>query len=174
MEWQVQGCSRWYILASGLELLTDDMWKMTGDDIFMFTNCLPPYVRGALLSSSSLACVRTGKPSRSRMDGELDALCYGEDDWELEAAGGAWARMPEVLRRLYYAPCPMPDAGAASGGGGAGGAGQQGSIGASGDACRAVPHRQSGGGAYYGALQAPNKRRRVRRAGNLGTADRSV
>ncbi|GLC61147.1 hypothetical protein PLESTB_001723300 [Pleodorina starrii] len=109
---------------------------------------------------------RKGKPSRSRMDGEGDAWCCGENDWELEAAGGAWARMPEVLRRLYCAPCPAAAA-AADDGSGSSQQQQQQQQQQSGSmdprvGSREPPHRQSGGGAYYGALQAPiNKRRRV-------------
>ncbi|GIL78154.1 hypothetical protein Vretimale_7524 [Volvox reticuliferus] len=115
---------------------------------------------------------RKGKPSRSRMDGEGDGWCCGEDDWELEARGGAWARMPEVLRRLYYTPCPAVAVATADGGdtGNSGDAGsnvqrqqqqqgrqQQELV----EAGLALTYRQSGGGAYFGALQFFNKRRRA-------------
>ncbi|GLI63351.1 hypothetical protein VaNZ11_006281 [Volvox africanus] len=120
---------------------------------------------------------RKGKPSRSRMDGEGDGWCCGEDDWELEARGGAWARMPEVLRRLYYMPCPAVAVANADGGdtGNSDDAGanlqqqqqqrqqqqklrqQQELV----EAGLALTYRQSGGGAYFGALQFSNKRRRA-------------
>ncbi|EFJ40097.1 hypothetical protein VOLCADRAFT_100160 [Volvox carteri f. nagariensis] len=109
---------------------------------------------------------KIGKPIRSRMDGEGDVWCWGEDEWELEAAGGAWARMPEVLRRLYYTPvCPGTGAADGSGGGKSAGGQQQQrqqQQGGAMDTSRGFPHRQSGGGAYFGALYSTsNKRRRV-------------